>query len=377
MSNLVEVARLLVIDLKHDGWRTAITVLNLLVFFCCYFSLSALSQAGDQFGDQPTDASALLIMSKDVLDPSESIITAKEIALAKELIPNYVESVTPLILKVIKMDDYLFQLRAARLEDMQEIHALELLQGKWPAPENEVLIGEGTTHLSGWQIGDTINIYGSAFTISGIVRASGTKFSSVWMPLATAESLFQMRDTYQFAWIQTKPGTDAEQVLNLLRTDSRLRDQFEIYLADNLYQEYTEALSSLSTVSRIMVLLALFAVMLGTYGSIFLILSERNREINILRACGISSRAIRGLIIFRTLIQLFVAYVFGYGITALVLGYLNRINPITLHSIPLPVTITGDIVIVGLILAAFFGLAGVWIPTVHLEKKSVAGLING
>ncbi len=376
MSNLGEIFRLLMKDLKFDRWRTVITILNFLVFICCYFSLSALAQAGKEFGNQPTDESALFIIAKNVLDPSDSIVTTQELIPANELIPAYVKSTTPLILKVIRVDEYLIQLRAARLEDMQEIHSLELTEGDWPANSNEVLIGEGTAHLKGWQIGDVLHIYGSDFFISGVVQAPGTKFSSIWMTLSTAETLFGTNGSYQFAWIQLQPGADAVFVQDLLRNDVRLRERFEVYLADNLYQEYTEALDNLSGVSNVMVFLALFAVMLGTYGSVFLILFERKREITILRSCGITSHTIRKLIILRTLIQLIAAYLFGYGITTLILLYLNKINPLTLHSIPLPVTISGNIFLSGLLLAILFGLAGVWIPTMHLDKKSVARMIN-
>ncbi len=376
MSNLGEIFRLTIRDLKYDGWRTIITLLNLLVFFFCFFSLSALAQAGQKFGDQPTDESALLIMAKNVLDPSDSIVTDNELTPAIELIPEYVKSATPLVLKVIRVGEFLLQLRAARLTDMQQVHSLELIQGDWPAQPDEVLIGEGTAHLKGWQTGDLLHIYGSDFVISGVVRAPGTKFSSIWMNLEAAETLFNLQGTYQFAWIQLQPGSNAEFVQETLRNDARLRDRFEVYLADNLYQQYSEALKNLGGVSSIMVFLALLAVMLGTYGSVFLILSERNREITILRACGFTSHNIRALILLRTLLQLLAAYLFGYGLTALVLSVLNKINPLTLHSIPLPVIITGKLFLSGLLLATLFGLAGVWMSTMHLENKSVAQLIN-
>ena len=376
MSNLGEIYRLTIRDLKYDGWRTIITLLNLLVFFFCFFSLSALAQAGQKFGDQPTDESALLIMAKNVLDPSDSIVTDNELTPAIELIPEYVKSATPLVLKVIRVGEFLLQLRAARLTDMQQVHSLELIQGDWPAQPDEVLIGEGTAHLKGWQTGDLLHIYGSDFVISGVVRAPGTKFSSIWMNLEAAETLFNLQGTYQFAWIQLQPGSNAEFVQETLRNDARLRDRFEVYLADNLYQQYSEALKNLGGVSSIMVFLALLAVMLGTYGSVFLILSERNREITILRACGFTSHNIRALILLRTLLQLLAAYLFGYGLTALVLSVLNKINPLTLHSIPLPVIITGKLFLSGLLLATLFGLAGVWMSTMHLENKSVAQLIN-
>jgi len=376
MTKLGDVFRFVIKDLTGDGWRTVITIINLLVFICSYFALVSLAEAAYNFGNQPTDRSALLIISRNVFDPSESTVTDLDFLPAEELIPKYVQSVSPLVFKIINANNNLVQLRAARLEDMQTVHSLKLISGDWPKGADEVVIGEGTAAMANWKIGDRLYIYGADFIISGLVRAPGTKFSSIWMTLDTATSLFNLKGTYQFAWIQLQSGVDADTVRSRLQNDPRLIDRFDVYFADNLYQEYTKAVSDMQGVSSMLVILALAAVMLGTYCNIFLILSERSRDITILRAIGVQSGTIRALITFRTLLQIAIGYILSFFGTSLLLAWFNRINPLTLHSIPLPVSISGKALLIGFFLSLFFGWAGIWIPTRHLRNRSVASFIH-
>jgi ABC-type lipoprotein release transport system permease subunit len=377
MSKFSDLFRFVIKDLRRDGWRTVITIVNLLVFISCYFALAALAEAAYKFGHQPTDRSALLIVSRNVFDPYESVITDKEFLPAQELMPEHVKSISPLVFMVIKANDQLTQLRAARLEDMQTVHSLQLLEGDWPSPgKNEIIIGEGTAANTNWGIGDTVHIFGSDFIISGMVRAPGTKFSSIWMTLDKANELFNNPGVYQIAWVQLQSGVDGEAIRDELQNDPRLIDHFEVYFADNLYQEYTKAVSDMLGVSSMLVILALSAVMLGTYCNIFLILTERRRDITILRAVGFQSGAIRGLITFRTLLQVTAGYLLSWVIVTLLLLWFNKINPLNLHSIPLPVSISLETFLFGFFVSILFGWIGVWLPTRHLRNRSVASFIH-
>jgi ABC-type antimicrobial peptide transport system permease subunit len=376
LKKLGDVFRFVIKDLISDGWRTTITIVNLLVFICSYFAMVALAEAAYKFGNQPTDKSILVIISRNVFDPSESIVTDQDFLPAEELIPKYVKSVSPLIFKIININNNLFQLRAAKLEDMKTVHSLQLIGGDWPIGTNEVAIGEGTAVMTNWKIGDTLQIYGNDFTISGLIRAPGTEFSSIWMTLDTASNLFNLKGTYQFAWIQMQSGVNYEAIRSKLQNDPQLIDRFDVYFADNLYQEYSRAISSMQGISGLLVILALSAVMLGTYCNIFLILSERSRDITILRAVGVQSGAIRILISLRTLLQVCAGYLLSWGVTSLLLKWFNQITPLTLHSVPLPVSISGKAFIFGFFLTVLFGWAGVWIPTRHLRNRSVASFIH-
>jgi ABC-type antimicrobial peptide transport system permease subunit len=376
MTKLSDLIRFVIKDLLRDGWRTVITIVNLLVFISCYFALAALAEAAYKFGNQPTDRSALLVVSRNVFDPSESVVTDKEFLPAQELMPESVKSVSPLVFKIIQANDNLMQLRAARLPDMQTVHSLLLIEGDWPSGKHEIVIGEGTAVNTNWGVGDTVHIFGSDFRISGQVRAPGTKFSSIWMTLDESNQLFNNPGIYQFAWIQLQSGVDGESIREKLQSDPRLSGRFEVYFADNLYQQYTKAVADMQGVSGMLVILALSAVMLGTYCNIFLILTERRKEITILRAVGFQSSTIRGLITLRTLIQVIAGYLLSWVIVSLLLLWFNKINPLNLHSIPLPVSISLGAFYFGLLISIVFGWIGVWLPTRHLRNSSVASFIH-
>jgi hypothetical protein len=52
MSKFFEEIRFILRDLKSDGWRSPITLINLTVFIGCYFCLASLAEAGYKFGGQ-------------------------------------------------------------------------------------------------------------------------------------------------------------------------------------------------------------------------------------------------------------------------------------------------------------------------------------
>jgi ABC-type antimicrobial peptide transport system permease subunit len=376
MKKILELSHFVIKDLRSDGWRTTLTIINLLVFISCFFALEALAEAAYKFGNQPTDRNALLIVSRNIFEPAESVLTANDLFPARELIPDYVKSVSPLIIKIIQANGILVQLRAATLQDMQNVHSLQLTEGKWPIGKNEVVIGEGAAVNTNWKIGDTVSIYGSKFRISGIVRAPGTKFSSVWMTLNTANELFAPEGEFQIGWVQLQSGVDGEMIRKKLQNDPRLASGFDVYFADNLYKQYTNAVADMKGISSLLVILALFSIMLGTYCNIFLILSERSREITILRAMGFQAKTILRIITYRTMLQVMIAYMLSWIIASILLHIFNIVNPLNLHSIPLPVSISPLALLFGLFLALIFSFAGVWFPTRQLLTRSVASLIQ-
>ena len=376
MNKLLAGIRFVVRDLKSDGWRSIITVINLTVFISCYFCLASLAEAGFKFGSQTVDPGHLMIISHNVFDLTDSRITEKDFEPARELLPSPVASVSPLIIKHINVEGYLLQVRGAPLEDFETVHGLTLLEGAWPTGSHEVVIGEGTVALTNWQIGQTLRIYGVDFTISGITRSSGTKFSSIWMTLENAEQLFNTRGVYQFAWIVLTPDANPQAVLDQLNADPRLAGKFDVYFADQLYESYSKALNDIKEISMMLVIFALICVMLGVYGSTNLTLTERSRELTILRAVGFGSNAIRMVLTMRTFVQVIASFLLAWLISFIAIEWFQTIRPIVIHSVPLPVVISLNILAVGGCLSILFAWIGVWLPTRHLRNSSVASMIQ-
>ncbi|HNR03041.1 MAG TPA: ABC transporter permease [Anaerolineaceae bacterium] len=364
-------------DLVKDGWRTTITIANLTVFLVCYFCLAALAKAAAEYGEQAPDRSALMVISNNVFDPSDSVVTEEQFKPLLELMPEKIRDVSPLIFNLLKVDTYLVQVRAAPLEDFQPVYFLELQDGKWPSAGNEVVIGTGTQALTNWKIGRQIRIFGRHFTITGVIRSPGTKSSSVWMSLDAAEELFGTSGVYQFAWATINPGVDAEEVQSVLQQDPRLKDDFSVYFVDHMYEVYAQAMMDVADVSTVLVFLSLLLVMFGTYGSVFLTLAERSRELTILRAVGYSSKAIRGILTMRTLMQILIAFFLGWLLSAVLLNFISSRIPLVAHAILLDVTISPLIIFAGLVLALLFGWIGVLMPMLRVTNSNVHSIMTG
>lgn len=371
MGRFGDAARIILRDLVRDRWRTLITITNLFMFLCCFFCLAALAKAAQEYGKQGSNKNSLMVIEKNVFDPSDSQITLEQFAPILELQPQKVEHVTPLIFQLMKVGDYLIQVRAAPLEDFEPVFDLKLLEGQFPKLTNEVVIGENTALQTKWKVGQSIRIFGKDFTITGIISSPGTKASSIWLGLPAAEELFGTHDLYQFAWIQVRDDVDSRKVMDLLNGDPRINKSFDVYFVDYLYAQYSQGLEDLATLGTLLVILSLAIVMFGTYGTTFLTLAERNRDITILRAVGFGSRAVRSLLLLRTSLQLIAAYLLAAATSTVILDLLQRQHPLTVHSIPLDVRIDAGIFWFGLFLSLVFGGIGVLIPTLKLKQASV------
>jgi hypothetical protein len=366
-----EAVSFMVRDMFQDGWRTAITMLNLLIFLCCYFCLAALAKAANEYGQQDREDDTLLVISKGIFNPGDSRITDADFAPIQEMEPTRVQSMSPLIFRLLRVEDYLIQVCGAPSADFISIFSLRLEDGIWPSQEGEVVVTEGAILLTHWKVGQTITIYGKPFKITGTVTAPGTKSSSIWMTLPVAEHLFNTRGIYQFAWVRVAHNVNSQSVRQALQADPRISQHFDVFFVDALYQQYAEALQGIKDISLVLVGFALVMVMFGTYGSVYLTLSERTREITILRAIGFSSLTIRMLLVLRSTIMVVIAFVVAWGISGILLNHFNSVSPLTINSLPLVVAIDGQILGLGLGLALIFSCIGVWMPTMRLNYSTV------
>ena len=376
MNKILTGIRFVVRDLISDGWRSIMTIIILTIFISCYFCLASLAEAGKKFGSQKVDSCKLIMIAHNVFDLSDSLITDTDFNAARELSPSLIKSISPLILKHLNVEGYLLQVRGASIEDFQSIHSLSLLQGTWPTGEREVVIGEGTVSLTNWKVGDEVCIFGVDHTITGIVRAGGTKFGSIWMRMENAEQLFDTRGVYQFGWIVLQKDVDAQSVIDLLQNDPRVAGQFDVYYADQMYELYTNGLREVKENSSMLAILSLICVMLGVYGSIYLTMYEKSRELTIIRSIGFNSQEIRWILSLRTSLQVIAAFFLGLGISFLAVKVYEKYYPIMVYSIPLPVIVSSNTLIIGIFCVLVFAWLGVWLPTRHLKKRTVISMLK-
>ncbi len=168
-------------DLLHDRWRSLLTILSLAVVVVGYLLLASLAQAMVILSRQAKVTNNLLILAADTIDPMDSSIDEDVLQIAREIAPGQIRLAFPILFRHLTIDGKLMQVRSVALEEMSTSVGLTLVQGDWPDSIRQVVVSEGAAELASWKIGSTVNIYGTDFQVTGLVRTEENAFGSVWM----------------------------------------------------------------------------------------------------------------------------------------------------------------------------------------------------
>lgn len=369
--NLAQTLWMVLTDLWADRNRTVLSLLTLTLMAIGYMILAGFAESIRLFSEQAGDRRDIVIIEHGVLDPMNSKIELPIIEGIRTWIEAEGARISPCQFRHMRIEGQLVQLRACPLEDWQPIHHLQLAQGAWPST-GEVAITEGASNATGWQIGDRLKIYGTSFTISGLVRASGTKFLAVWMSLADSERLFEVSDRYQIVMIHAAPNTDSEQLRAAIETHPSLAGGFDVMFLDALFSRYTEVVRGLLGASQTLALAAITLVVLGSYQATRLSLEERSRSVAILRVAGFSEGQLHSLLQLRSLWMLTLAFLLGAVLTVGLLGWANRATPLQVQSVQMEVRLTLPVLLWGYPLSLVCSGFGTWISARSLLKQTVA-----
>jgi len=368
---LVQTLWMVLADLWADRSRTALSLLTLTLMAMGYMILAGFAESVRLFSEQAADRRDLVMVEHGVLDPMTSQIDATMVEDIRPWVEGEGAHISPCQFRHMRIEGQLVQLRACPLEDWQPVHHLQLAQGAWPV-DGEVVITEGASRSTGWQIGDHLTIYGASFTISGLVRASGTKFLAVWMTLEDSGRLFEDPDRYQVVVIQAALGADAERLRAAVEAHPSLAGRFDVMFLDALFSRYTEVVRGLLGVSQTLALAAITLVVLGSYQATRLSLEERSRSVTILRVAGFSEGQLHGLLQLRSLWMLTLAFLFGAVLAAGLLEFANRTTPLQVQSVQLEVRLTLFVLLWGYPLSLVCAALGTWISARNLLKQTVA-----
>jgi MacB-like periplasmic core domain len=373
--NLAQTLWMVLVDLWADRSRTTLSLLTLTLMAMGYMILAGFAESVRLFSEQAADRRDLVMVERGALDPMNSRIDDSIVAAIRPWVEGEGARISPCQFRHMRIDGQLVQLRACSLEDWQPVHHLQLAEGEWP-DSGEVAITEGAFRAAGWQIGDPLTIYGAPFTISGMVRASGTKFLAVWMALEDSRRLFSVPDSYQVVMVQVAADADAERLRAAIETHPLLAGRFDVMFLDALFNRYTEVVRGLLGASQMLALAAITLVVLGSYQATRLNLEERNRSVAILRVAGFSEGQVHGLLQLRSLWMLTLAFLLGAALTAGLLEWANRATPLQVQSVQLEVRMTLPMLLGGYPLSLACAALGTWISAHSLLKQTVAEVLR-
>lgn len=364
------IARFVLRDVVAD-WRRSLTHVGAIVpIVAAYLILIAI--AGGLRGEsEAIEAQDLVLLSPNALDPSSGRLDPAVLDLAFEVGGDDIVSATPMVFRPIRVEDRVLQLRATPFATWETVHDLTLLDGEWPEGQDEVAITEGIAIATDWAVGTEVEIFGTDFTVSALVRAPGTKFASVWMRYERANLLFEGQSGFQMVTIEPAPGSDSFELQE--RFDAVSGTEFSVYFEADLADQQsarTEAARNLALVSTIV---GIAALVFGGFNLAAIALAERSSDVGIARTLGFGRREIGAVAVLRSALLAAAGFAVGavVAVAALALASETTIRSFVFEPmIPLSSWMLGAVITIGV------SSIGAWFAFDRASRARVRDLVG-
>lgn len=253
---------------------------------------------------------------------------------------------------------------------------VKLVEGRFLRPGlAEAVVGRGARDAyAGLDLGSTVRIGAGTWTIVGVFDGKGTAFDSeVWADAATLNGFYQRPPAiYQSMTARLRSADDFPAFEALLKGDPRLHVQALRERA--YYEKQSQVVTTLITVlgGLVAAVMGLGAVF-GALNTMYSAVSERSREIAVLRAIGFGGGAIVLSFFVEALIIAFVGGLVGCVAVLPVNGITTgTINWQTFSHLAFAFRITPDLLMLGMVFALVMGALGGLPPAIRAARANVA-----
>jgi putative ABC transport system permease protein len=253
---------------------------------------------------------------------------------------------------------------------------VKIVEGRFLTPGlAEAVVGKGAREAYvGLDLGSSVRIGAGTWTIVGVFDGKGTAFDSeVWADAAILNGFYQRPpNVFQSATARLRSPDDFAAFEASLKGDPRLTAQAT--REPEYYAKQSQVVTTLITVlgTIIAVIMGLGAVF-GALNTMYSAVSERSREIAVLRAIGFGGGAIVLSFFVEALIIAFVGGLVGCVAVLPVNGLTTgTLNWQTFSHLAFAFRITPDLLTLGMAFALIMGALGGLPPAIRAARANVA-----
>ena len=175
---------------------------------------------------------------------------------------------------------------------------------------NQVIIGKTEAQSLNKTIGDTINLYGQNFTITGTFETGNFMTDNgIVMPLSTLQNLTSNQNKVSDVLVKVTDNANVTTVSNTIT--NAYPNQLSTSTAADSANRINQGLGFISTASWAISLLAIFIGAVGVINTMVMTVYERTREIGVLKAVGWKDSRILGMILGESIVLTLIAFVVG------------------------------------------------------------------
>src|SRR5262245_2001548 len=236
---------------------------------------------------------------------------------------------------------------------------LEFLQGRLFQAPDEVVVDTVWANSKNVTVGDKVALFDRTFTVAGIVQPGlGAR---VYLSMAGSAALSGLYDRVAIFYVKLVDGAPVKQVIAKI---SKILPGYTLRDVQEWASLFTPTnIPGLSSFIQAVVLVALCIGILVIFLSMYTTITERTREIGILRSLGASKAFIILLILQEAAVLCLLGVGVGIGLSFIVRGLLSQVFP------TLPVYITPAWSTKASLYAVFSGIIGSLYPSIKAANS--------
>ena len=263
-----------------------------------------------------------------------------------------------------------------------------IAEGAYPVGSGQVVFDRGIADLGGFEVGDRVTVISDVvgrldLSLVGVAvfgednTLGGTKW--VFFDLPTTQSVLQRPGKLSGGVVQVTPGAQIDDVIAGIQ--AVLPDQATVVSGQDAAEE--EAAEIQAALSFFTIFLSVFgwvALFVGSfliYNTFRIVVSQRTRELALLRALGAGTRQVRGIVLLEAVTIGLIGALLGVGFGIMLAFGLQLILPAAGIELPTAsLSIKPRTVIVGLAAGTVITFVSALIPARRASKVSVMAALR-
>ena len=258
---------------------------------------------------------------------------------------------------------------------------VRIVEGRRFEPgKSEVIAGRGASaQFAGIDVGGTIELRDSTWTVVGIFSANGSAYESeLWADLPVAQSVFRRGAVVSSVRVRVDSPQRIDEIAKRIEDDPRLDlvlESEQEYLAGQS-EQLTQTIEAFGyLVAVIMAVGAVFAALNTMYSAVV----TRTVEIATLRALGFGSTPVVISVMIESMALALLGGAVGAGVSYVVFnGYtVSTLNNVSFSQVAFDFAVTPELVQSGLIWALTLGAIGGLFPAIRAAWLPITAALRG
>ena len=252
----------------------------------------------------------------------------------------------------------------------------KMLDGRhFEGGRNEVVVGVGAAReFAGLSMGSKIKVGANDWLVVGIFSAEGgIAESEIWTDARVLQSAYERGNSFQSVCVKLSSSDTFQEFKDALTTDPRLN--VKVMRQAEYYAQQSRVLYDLITgLGTLIASLMAVGAVFGALNTMYTAVSARSREIATLRALGFGSSPIVISVLLESLVLAVLGGIVGAGAAYFVFDGFQAatMNWQSFSQVAFAFDVTPELLVRGIVYAAFIGFIGGLFPAVRAARLPVA-----